>query len=193
MPLDSITPSKLARLLETQAPQMAIVVLDSNPAQFATEMTEEMQIRPEFPFKVFEGPFLTSTDLLKAIAASPGQQSYISSLDQLSEADFQHLDQNRSRLLNAPCLILAMTSPAAGRFLGNAPNIRSVVGASIFQGVLGDSALTPDEVEARLIALREHFNRTDQSIIAEAEAKTLELDSEHVEWLILAGRGDLVP
>ena len=166
---------------------MAIVVLDSNPAQFATEMSDEMQIRPEFPFKVFEGPFQTSTELLTALAASPVQQSYISSLDQLSAADFQHLDQNRSQLLNAPCLILTMTSPTAGRFLENAPNIRSVVGASIFQGVLENSALTADEIDARLVALREHFKSADQSIIAEAEAKTLELDSEHVEWLILAG------
>ena len=73
MRLDSITPSKLARLLEAQAPQIAIVVLDSNPAQFATEMSDEMQIRPEFPFKVFEGPFQTSTELLTALAASPVQ------------------------------------------------------------------------------------------------------------------------
>ena len=172
---------------------MAIVVLDSNPAQFASEMSEEMHIRPEFPFKILEGPFPTLIALIAALAASPAQQSYVFSLDQLSASDFQHLDLNRSQLLVAPCLILTMTSPTVGRFLENAPNIRSVVGASIFQGVLEDGALTPDEVEARLIALRGHFNRTDQSIIAEAEAKTLELDSEHVEWLILAGRGDLVP
>ncbi len=172
---------------------MAIVVLDSNPAQFASEISEEMRIRPEFPFGVFEGPFQSSTELIEALAAAPAQQSYVFSLDQLSASDFQHLDQSRSQLLTAPCLILAMTPPTVARFLENAPNIRSVVGASIFQGVLEDSALTPDEVESRLIVLRGHFNRTDQSIIAEAEAKTLELDSEHVEWLILAGRGDLVP
>ena len=45
----------------------------------------------------------------------------------------------------------------------------------------------------RLEALRSHYGLTDEQVLERAQAKTLDWEPQVAEWLVLLGRGDLIP
>lgn len=53
--------------------------------------------------------------------------------------------------------------------------------------------MTPDEVEMRLQCLRNRYGMTDEEAIAKAIHGSLRIGLDGHVWLILTGRGDLLP
>jgi hypothetical protein len=78
------------------------------------------------------------------------------------------------------------------RLQAYAPNLSSWLGGRVWRW----SDEIPDapavDVEQRLSTLRRHFGKTDEEVLAAARDRTLPLDPEYAEWLILLGQGNLL-
>lgn len=52
--------------------------------------------------------------------------------------------------------------------------------------------MSPEDVERRLVAMREHYGFSDEEVVASAIAGTIPPDPDYCEWLVLLGRSDLI-
>jgi len=52
--------------------------------------------------------------------------------------------------------------------------------------------MSPEDVEKRLVAMREHYEFSDEEIVAMATDGSLPPDPDYCEWLVLIGRSDLI-
>ena len=52
--------------------------------------------------------------------------------------------------------------------------------------------MSPEDVEKRLVAMREHYGFSDEEVVASAIAGTIPPDPDYCEWLVLIGRSDLI-
>ena len=52
--------------------------------------------------------------------------------------------------------------------------------------------MSPEDVEKRLVAMREHYDFSDEEGVASAIAGTIPPDPDYCEWLVLIGRSDLI-
>lgn len=52
--------------------------------------------------------------------------------------------------------------------------------------------MSPADIEKRLVAMREHYELSDEEVVAKALDGTLPPDPNYCEWLVLLGRSDLI-
>ncbi len=130
---------------------------------------------------------------MRSVQAAGDRTLVLGGLEGFKAEDWQHVDLLRSRLARGGSTILILSHSAASRFFESAPNLSSWLGSTVWRADLGADVLSPVETEQRLIALRESTGLTDEQVLARAERGELPGDPEFAEWLILLGRGDLVP
>jgi hypothetical protein len=104
---------------------------------------------------------------------------------------FSSLDVNRSRLDTGNFLVFRVDLKTAARFLDNAPNIRSFLGANIFVIAPDPSAMSAEEIADRLAQLRSFYNLSDAEVIEQASNRDLPPDPHFIEWLVLLERSEL--
>lgn len=110
-----------------------------------------------------------------------------------SSQDWEEADYLRARLSRAGAQVWVLPSRSASDMMSHAPNIASYVGGNTF-GVCPDAAYMDEaEVAERLKALEGHYGFSAQGLIAKAEKNELAWEPEFAEWLVLLGRGDLIP
>ena len=173
-------------------PGWSILIVEPEHAQAVTSsLLDELRDLDEVP-TVSEAP-QTPEALVQGIQAAGPQTVVLADLEGFTESDWQHIDLLRSRLARGGSTILILSHSAASRFFESAPNLSSWLGSTVWRTDLGADILSPVETEQRLIALRESGGLTDEEVLARAERGELPGDPEFAEWLILLGRGDLVP
>lgn len=129
----------------------------------------------------------------QALLASPASTdaSIVVGTSGWTDADYSALDRLRTRLRDArPVLVWLTTPDAASRLLHRAPNFAAFFGPNV--GVWADDAMSAEEVEAHLVALRDRYGEADAEVVAMAERGELPQTVDHHAWLVLLGRGDLI-
>jgi hypothetical protein len=111
----------------------------------------------------------------------------------LENAGWPTLDLARSQFEGAAEVVVVAASDKGLRFLSDAPHLASWFGPNIWLADLAaDDSDEQRRESARLAVLRERFCMTDAQVIEGAEKRTLPLEPEIVEWLVLLRRGDLL-
>jgi len=131
-------------------------------------------------------------DLMKVIETHDESQLVLHGLDGLRPEDWRRVDMYRSRLARQPPIVLVLSDEAVRLLSWYAPNLRSWVGGSVFR-VEPEEGLSEERREQRLTALREHFGFDDAELERRARAGALPPEPDIAEWLVLIGRGDLIP
>jgi hypothetical protein len=132
-------------------------------------------------------------ELLEAIAALPPEDALIVlGLESFDADAWRQLDANRSRLERSGHSLAVVSEPSVGLMAEQAPNLWSWIGASAWR-LKSASVLSDEATTARLEALRQEYGFDDKELVRRAEAKSLQPDPHLTEWLVLIGRGDLVP
>jgi hypothetical protein len=109
-----------------------------------------------------------------------------------SAASFADLDLYRDALrLRSPFLFLVLTPDAMDLLARHAPNVAAYFHAE--SGDWSDGTMTEAQVEEHLRAYRSRYGKSDEEVVRLAEAGTLPTEPEYYAWLVLLGRGDLVP
>lgn len=102
-----------------------------------------------------------------------------------------HLDAARSSLQRVRAAVLAIPPRELARVASIAPHFTSWAGNRVFL-VEEDRFLDEDAVEARLVALRNHYGMSDDELLTRVADEELPVEPEHAEWLVLLGRSDLL-
>jgi len=114
-------------------------------------------------------------------------------LKALSEEDWGRIDLHRSRFCHDGIVVLVVDLETAEKMVINAPFLTSWIGPSMWEIDETIPTFSEEEIEERLAALRDWFKKSDAEVIALAEARQLPGDPNYAEWLVLLGRGDLIP
>ena len=116
----------------------------------------------------------------------------IPDLDQADTERWSALDVNRSAWLREGAVVLWLSAAGIANLCSYAPNIRSIVGGSIFNLGTDGGAMTAAERDQRIADLESHFQMNSAEVISQAESGVLPTEPHFVEWLVLLDRGDLV-
>ncbi len=122
-------------------------------------------------------------------SGSPQDVLVLSGLEFQDIAALRVLDVARSRLIDAPMLIIVTTESGAVALKNAAPNLWSWVGPRCFR-VAADNQ--EHQREERLASLREGLGLEDAEVIDLVESGRLPPEPVFAEWLVLLGRGELV-
>jgi hypothetical protein len=132
-------------------------------------------------------------DALRDALHNPGDDVVVVLAGSWSEEDWRTLDINRSALERPGAILLWITADQLAWFTGAAPNVRSFVGVSIFY-VGPDESTMSEAVRARRIReLEDHYQMKSEEMLSAAQRGELFAEPQALEWLILLGRGDLIP
>jgi hypothetical protein len=121
-----------------------------------------------------------------------GDPVLIPDWDQADVERWRALDVNRSAWLREGAVVLWLSAAGVTKFCSYAPNIRSIVGGSIFNLGAEGGAMTEAERNQRIADLESHFAMSSAEVVKKAESGLLPTEPHFVEWLVLLGRGDLV-
>ena len=121
-----------------------------------------------------------------------GDPVLITDLDEADAERWRALDVNRSAWLREGAVVLWLSAAGVRNLCSYAPNIRSIVGGSIFNLGTDGGAMTAAERDQRIRDLESEFQLTSADVIRQAESGTLPAEPHFVEWLVLLDRGDLV-
>jgi len=128
------------------------------------------------------------------VDAPRNQIVVVSGFQTLPDAEWEHLDQLRSpRLVREQPALLLMTPSDRERLMHFAPNMASFLGGQFFTFQEKAAELTEEEKATRLALLRTKFGQTEEQVIEMAVAHALPNEPGYAEWLVLLGRGDLLP
>jgi hypothetical protein len=130
--------------------------------------------------------------LRRDLRESAGDPVLVTDLDGADAEQWRALDVNRSAWLREGAVVLWLSAAGVTNLCTYAPNIRSIVGGSIFHLGTGGGAMTAAERDQRIADLESHFEITSAKVINLAESGGLPAEPHFVEWLVLLGRGDLV-
>jgi hypothetical protein len=186
----------LVRPMELEGPDSAtswrLVLHDpADSAKLLPDLDEELEVQAQVRSLVVRASDLDSSALVNVLAKNRNTVMVVTGLDDWPEEEFVKLDLKRTSLQHSGPVLLEMTREGAERLMKAAPNLRSWIAGNV-GGLLPDPGLMTDvERQARLASLAEHFGLTDAEVIRRAEDGSLPPDPQFVEWLILAGRGDL--
>jgi hypothetical protein len=173
-------------------PGWSILLIEPAQAAAATRaLLDELRDLDDLPIVAVTPS--TPEALVQNVHTADDRTVVLSGLEGFTDGDWQHLDLLRSRLAREGSTILVLSQAAASRLAESAPNLSSWLGSTVWRADLGANILSPLETEQRLIALRESTGVDDAEVVARAERGELPADPEFAEWLILLGRGDLVP
>jgi len=118
----------------------------------------------------------------------------VTGFETLSDDEWEHLDLLRSeRLVREQPALLVMTPEAMERLIQLAPNMASFVGGQFLSFHEDAAKLTDEEKSARLDRLRMAMGKTDAQVIEMASTGAHLDEPAYAEWLVLLGRGDLLP
>lgn len=171
----------------------SVLIIDTqNIEKVIEELRDTINIFAECEILIVSG--INGVDeLIEQVQDATEDYLILYQLNNWQERDWKKLDGYRSRLDKHKLGgLLVLSQAAAVQMVINAPNLSSWLGSKIYNLELDIELLNEEEKQLRLAALREWSNKTDQEIIALAEANKLPPDSEYGEWLILLDRGDLV-
>jgi hypothetical protein len=121
-----------------------------------------------------------------------GDAVVIADWDQAGAEGWAALDVNRSAWLREGAVVLWLSGAGVTNLCSYAPNIRSIVGGSIFNLGADGGAMTAAERDQQIADLESHFEMNSAEVIKQAESGVLPTEPHFVEWLVLLGRGDLV-
>lgn len=116
----------------------------------------------------------------------------ITDLDEADAERWRALDVNRSAWLREGAVVLWLSAAGVTNLCSYAPNIRSIVGGSIFHLGTDGGAMTAAERNQEIADLESHFEMSSAEVIRQAESGVLPTEPHFVEWLVLLDRGDLV-
>lgn len=166
------------------------MVIDPNGA-LAQDVNDELEAQG-LALSVLDVATGTTTDLVNQLRSQTVEVAFLHGFAKWSNEKFAALDVSRSMLDTGWFLLFGVDLPTAGRFLSNAPNIRSFLGANIFAAASDPSIMSEAEIAARLAQLQEFYKLTDAEVIERAENRQLPSDPHFAEWLLLLGRSELV-
>jgi len=155
------------------------------------ELQEELSIQIEGSLAVIDVKGETVLSLVEQLRTKSEAVILMYGFDSWNDGVFASLDINRSMLENGSFLVFSLDLRTAGRFLDNAPNIRSFLGANIFTVAPDPSAMSANEIADRLAQLRNYYKLSDAEIIHQAANRSLAPDPHFIEWLVLLERSDL--
>lgn len=124
-----------------------------------------------------------------SVLAGTEGPAVVTGLEDWSEADWQHLDELRSRLQRNDRTLLVLSRAAFDRLTTCAPNLGSWV-SSAWAYLPDADRLSPEDRERRLAALRAWSGLSDEEMLERRRDGTLPLDPGYSLWLILLERGD---
>jgi len=186
---------EIVRLIDIQ-PQgqtgFCMLVASSVDAEFINELREELDLQDVGSLGAIDVKDLDAIHLVEQLRTRPDAAVLMHGFASWANDQFVSLDVNRSRLETGSFLLFLVDQQTAGRFLSHAPNIRSFLGANIFETAPDLSTMSPEEVEHRLDQLRTHYGLTDSEVIDRATRGDLSSEPHFAEWLVLLERSDLV-
>ena len=146
-------------------PGWSVLVVDAQQAQTASDaLLDELRDIDDSPVASIAAT--KPADVVARIQSSGAATIVMTGLDAFDDSDWHHLDLLRSRLARDGCTILVLSSEAMNRFAEAAPNLASWLGATVWRADLSADTLSMDEVEQRLVALRETLRKaSDDSIL----------------------------
>lgn len=168
-----------------------MMVLPSPESGFIADLRDELAVEADRSLGVVDVSHQSMHELIEQIATQEADVILIHGFEKWKEGMFASLDINRSRLEVGKFLLLCVNMLTAGRFLDNAPNIRSYLGANIFSAAPDPAEMSPQAINDRLNQLRTFYNLSDSEVLDQAERNVLSSDPHFVEWLVLLGRSDL--
>lgn len=134
---------------------------------------------------------LTVNDRDSLVAGSHEHASGLAIFFTTARLEDLHLDSARSNLQRERAAVLAVRPHQLVRIASFAPHFTSWAGNRVFT-VEEDRFLDEDAIEARLVALRDHYGMNDDEFLARVASDELPAEPEHAEWLVLLGRSDLL-
>ena len=185
---------EIARRLEIRGETGWLAVL--NPAADSSaaldQLQTELQSALQRPARVIQLEPSTFEELRGALHQPDDDAVILSSGTGLTQEKWRSLDIMRSALERKGPVILWLAPNDLANLANLAPNIRSLIGGSIFVAGPDGGIMTETERHKRLKELSEHFGFSDDEAVRKAEARKLPHEPEFVEWLVLLGRGDLL-
>ena len=184
---------EIGRRLEIRGSSAWFVVL--RPAEEEDAMANfvaDLSAVLDQPVRVVRSSGSSFERLRSELGESACDPVLISDLDQADAERWRALDVNRRAWLREGAVVLWLSAAGVTNLCSYAPNIRSIVGGSIFNLGTDGGAMTVDERDQRIADLESHFQMNSAEVIKQAESGMLPTDPHFVEWLVLLGRGDLV-
>lgn len=135
----------------------------------------------------------TARSLLQVLATEKPTGVLVVDATSFVEADWMLLDRQRSDLAREGVTLLITTPESFDLLMRVAPHFASWLGGHVFEWDATAETASPEEIEQRLVALRARSGMTDEDVLAKAKDGTLPRDPEFAEWLVLLGRGELIP
>ena len=144
------------------------------------------------PVRVVRSSGLSFEKLRGDLHEPAGDPVLITDLDEADAERWRALDVNRSAWLREGAVVLWLSAAAVTKLCSYAPNIKSIVGGSIFNLRSDGGAMSAAERDQQITDLEAHFKMSSAEVIKQAESGALPTEPHFVEWLVLLGRGDLV-
>jgi hypothetical protein len=185
---------EIARRLEIRGETGWLAVLSPTADSTAAldQLQTELQAILQKPARVIQLEPSTFDELRKALHQPDDDAVILTGGTGLTPEKWRSLDLMRSALERKGPVILWLASDDIANLANFAPNIRSLIGGSIFIAGPDGGVMTEMERQERLKELSEHFGFSGDEAVRKAEARELPHEPEFVEWLVLLGRGDLV-
>ncbi|MEA5568381.1 hypothetical protein [Anabaena sp. UHCC 0399] len=168
-----------------------LIVSNSSHQQLVDDLKETLGIFAECEVECLSGNSEPS-HLVKKIIHADQDYIIIWDFEKWDRNHWYRLDCMRSALIRKRGVVLILSPESAKTMFSYAPNIVSWLGSRVYNLLKDRELLSIEECHVRLEKLREWSGLTDSQVIEMAEAKTLPLDPEYAEWLILLERGDLI-
>jgi hypothetical protein len=184
---------EIGRRLEIRGSSAWFVVL--RPAEEEDAMANfvaDLSAVLDQPVRVVRSSGSSFERLRSELGESACDPVLISDLDQADAERWRALDVNRSAWLREGAVVLWLSAAGVTNLCSYAPNIRSIVGGSIFNLGTDGGAMTVAERDQQIADLESHFEMNSAEVIKQAESGVLPSEPHFVEWLVLLGRGDLV-
>lgn len=185
---------EIARRLEIcgEAGWVAVLSPATDSTAALDQLQTELQSALQKPARVIELEPSTFEELREALNQPDDDAVILSGGTGLTPDKCRSLDIMRSALERKGPVILWLAPDDIANLANLAPNIRSLIGGSVFLAGPDGGIMTETERQARLNELSERFGFSGDEALRKAQARELPHEPEFVEWLILLGRGDLL-
>ena len=184
---------EIGRRLDIRGPSAWFVVLRPAEEEDAlSNFVANLSAVLDQPVRVVHSSGSSFEKLRGDLNEPAGDPVLITDLDEADAERWRGLDVNRSAWLREGAVVLWLSAAGVTNLCSYAPNIRSIVGGSIFHLGTNGGAMTAAERDQQIADLESHFGMDSAEVIKQAESGVLPTGPHFVEWLVLLGRGDLV-
>lgn len=157
----------------------------------AEELCNELTVFSEQPVQALAAA-KTAEATIHALIGATRTLTILSGLDVFTSVDWIEFDQLRNRLLQAGTTVMVMRLKTLALLQDHAPNLSSWLGGRVWRWDESAAALSPQEIESRLMKLRAWSGKSDDEVVALAQSSALPAEPEYAEWLVLLGQGGLL-